>query len=284
LLGDIFAPDAKVIHIDLNAYEIAKNHPVDLGVVADPKTTLAQLKGVLERVMSDANRSAAQARTAKLAKAKEDKLAKELADDQVKRDEDPLQFSRFMEELAPLVPEDVVIFDEALTSSPPLTRYLPPTKPGHFFQTRGGSLGVGFPGAIGLKLAYPDKTVIGFAGDGGSMYTIQALWSAARHNLDVKFVVCNNRSYKLLQLNIDQYWSEQNVPKHDYPMVFDLSLPATDFAGLAQAMGVQSVRIEKPDEVASAVQQMMNHEGPFLIDVVIESDTHPERLGRTPGQ
>ena len=284
ILGDIFAPDAKVIHIDLNAYEIAKNHPVDLGVVADPKTTLAQLTGVLNSAMSEEAKQKAKTRFADFAQAKEEKLAQELKEDKAARDQEPLKFSRFMEELAPLVPEDVVIFDEALTSSPPLTRYLPPTKPGHFFQTRGGSLGVGFPGAIGLKLAHPDKTVIGFSGDGGSMYTIQALWSATRHNLDVKFVVCNNKSYRLLQLNIEQYWKEQEIPKHDFPLVFDLSQPATDFAGLARAMGVEAVRVDKPADVGAAVQQMMSHDGPFLVDVVTESDTHPERVGRTCGQ
>ena len=113
-----------------------------------------------------------------------------------------------------------------------------------FLQTRGGSLGVGFTGAIGLKLANPDKTVIGFSGDGGSMYTIQALWTAARHNVDAKFVVCNNASYRLLQLNIDAYWKEQGIPKHDYPSRFDLSWPPIRFVDLARGLGVPGARRE----------------------------------------
>jgi benzoylformate decarboxylase len=162
--------------------------------------------------------------------------------------------------------------------------YFPPTKPDHYFLTRGGSLGVGIPGAIGAKLANPDKTVIGFTGDGGSMYTIQALWTASRHNVDAKFVICNNASYRLLQLNIDEYWKEQTIPKHDYPLAFDLSHPPVRFADLAQGMGVQAVRVEKPWEIGNAVEQMMAHPGPFLIDLVLESDTHPERVGNTCGQ
>ncbi len=284
ILGDIFAPGAKVIHIDLNAYEIAKNHPVDLGVVADPKLTLAQLAVTLEGVLSSAQKETAQARIDSMGVAKAAKEVAAKEQDAAVRDQSPLAFARFMEELAPLLPEDVVIFDEALTSSPALTRYVPPTKPGHFFQTRGGSLGVGFPGAIGLKLANPDKTVLGFAGDGGSMYTIQALWSAARHEVDVKFIVCNNSSYRLLQLNIDAYWKEQGIPKHDFPLAFDLSHPPLGFADMARGMGVQSLRVEHPWEVAGAVKQMMGHPGPFLLDVVIETDTHPERIGRTCGQ
>ena len=130
-----------------------------------------------------------------------------------------------MAELANQAPEDVVVFDEALTSSPELTHHLPPSRPGHYFATRGGSLGVGFPGAIGLKLAMPDKTVIGFSGDGGAMYTIQAMWTAAHHDIGAKFVVCNNRSYQLLKLNVQQYWRERDMPDHGFPRSFDLGEP-----------------------------------------------------------
>jgi benzoylformate decarboxylase len=107
------------------------------------------------------------------------------------------------------------------------------------------------------------------------MYTIQALWSAARHNLDVKFVVCNNGSYRLLQLNIDQYWKEQQIPKHDFPLSFDLSQPPLKFAELAKALSVEAVRVEKPSEIGPAIKQALAHKGPFLIDLVLEGDTHP---------
>ena len=189
-----FAHGSRIIHIDLNGYEIAKNYPVDLGLIGDPKTTLGQIAGVVAQISSAEQRQAAQQRASALGSAKEKQLAAAKQADAGVRDETPLRASRFMEELAGKLPADAVIFDEALTTSPELTRYLPPTLPGHFFQTRGGSLGVGIPGAIGLKLANPDKTVVGFSGDGGSMYTIQALWTAAHHNIDAKFVICNNRS------------------------------------------------------------------------------------------
>ncbi len=283
-LGNVFAPGAKVIHIDLNAYEIAKNHPVDLGMVSDPKLTLAKLATILEAVMTPELQRAAKARTTEIAKAKEAKRESELKKDKAVRDSVPLQSSRFMEELAAQLPEDAIIFDEALTSSPSLTRYLPPTKPGHYFLTRGGSLGVGIPGAIGLKLAHPDKTVIGFSGDGGAMYTIQALWSAARHNIDAKFVICNNSSYKLLQLNIQAYWKERGIPEHDFPLSFDLSKPVLRFDEMARSMGVEGVRVEKPSEIAPAISKALAHPGPFLIDMVVEGNTHPEMIGVRCGQ
>ena len=99
------------------------------------------------------------------------------------RDAVPLHMSAFAEELGRRLPKDAIIFDEVLTHSPELTRWLRLDLPGQFFQTRGGSLGVGIPGALGIKLAHPERTVIGLTGDGGSMYTIQALWTAAHHRI-----------------------------------------------------------------------------------------------------
>jgi len=283
-LEDVFAPGAKIVHIDLNAYEIAKNHPVDLGLVADPKLTLARLAEVLSSTMTSDQKQAAAGRLRQAEKSKEQALAAELERDRSVRNSRPLQFSRFMEELAENVPEDTIFFDEALTNSPALTRYCPPTRPGHFFQTRGGSLGVGIPGAIGVKLARPEKTVIGLTGDGGAMYTIQALWTAARHNVAAKFIVCNNRSYRLLQLNVSAYWKELGVPQRDYPLSFDLSKPDLKFAEMARSMGVAASRVETPEQIGPAIRQMLAHDGPYLLDVVIEGDIQPDLIGVRCGQ
>lgn len=276
-VGDIFAPDAKVLHIDLNAYEIAKNHPVDIGVVADPKSTLLLLAEAITALQTDAQRQQSIERKQALAAAKDEQRQQALAADTA-AENGQLHFSSFMRAFAQQLPADPVVFDEALTSSPALTRYLPPRKEGHYFVTRGGSLGVGIPGAIGLKLANPDKTVIGFTGDGGSMYTIQALWTAARYGVDAKFVICNNRSYKLLQLNIQQFWEETAIPAHDFPLSFDLSRPAIRFDELARSMGVEAIRVEKPEEIASAIQTALSHKGPFLLDVVIDGDINPDAI------
>lgn len=283
-LGEVFAKDARVMHIDLNAYEIGKNHRVDVGVVADPRMSLGLLAQALEEMMSTEQRKNAEARGREIGAEKAARRASAQEADLANREATPLKMTRFMEELAGQLPKDAILFDEALTSSPAVVRYFPPSLPGHYFLTRGGSLGVGFPGAIGAKLANPDKTVVAFSGDGGSMYTIQALWTAARHNINTKFVVCNNSSYRLLQLNISEYWKEQNIEKHDFPMSFDLSHPRLQFAEMAKGMGVPGVRVEKPWEIGPAVQQMMASPGPFLLDLVLESDTHPERVGNTCGQ
>jgi benzoylformate decarboxylase len=271
-LDGVFAPDAHVVHVDLDAYEIAKNHPVDLGLAADPKVTLGLIADELDRTLGPDARAGAARRLNELAEQKRTELDAAAARDREVEGETPLHPSTFMAELARQVPDDVVVFDEALTSSPELTQHLPPARPGHYFCTRGGSLGVGFPGAIGLKLAMPDKTVIGFSGDGGAMYTIQAMWTAAHHDVGAKFVVCNNRSYQLLKLNVQQYWRERDVADHAFPASFDLGRPEIRFDELARSMGVPAARVESPDEVAPAIADALDEPGPYLIDLVLHQE------------
>lgn len=283
-LSDVFTPKTKVIHIDLNTYEIAKNFPVDIGLLGDPKTTLVKLNTLLENTTTPEQKNAASARATRIAETKKQQQTALFEADKAVRDSVPLHMSRFAEELIKYLPPDTIIFDEAITNSPELCRYIPPTTVGNYFQTRGGSLGVGIPGAIGIKLACPDKTVIGFTGDGGSMYTIQALWTAAHHNIGAKFIICNNRSYQILKLNILQYWREQQIPEHAFPSSFNICDPDINFPELARAMGVQSVRVEKPDQIGSAIQKALAHDGPFLIDLVLTNEVLGKKVGVKCGQ
>jgi benzoylformate decarboxylase len=283
-LGDIFDPNSQVIHFDLVADHIGKNHRVDLGAIGHPKLTLAKIATILQEIMTSEEVAAAKERVLEIGSLKEKTLSQEMEADKKVRDEVPIHFSRFAEELAAQLPVDAIIFDEALTNSPALARYIKATKPGTNFLTRGGSLGVGIPGAIGVKLANPDKVVVGVVGDGGGMFTIQGLWSAARHNVNAKFVICNNRSYKLLQLNVDQYWKDTGIPAHDYPLCFDLSKPEIQFDQLARGLGVEAVRVTKLEEIAPAITKALAHNGPFLIDLVIESNVRPDLVGKRCGQ
>jgi benzoylformate decarboxylase len=283
-LGNIFAAGAKVIHIDLNVYEIGKNHHVDLGLLGDPKLSLAALAAELEMLQGPDSKRAAKTRLEQLANQKKAKRDSEFERDKKERDAVPVHMARFMEDLAPQLPDDAIVFDEALTNSPPVSRYFAPKKGGQYFLTRGGSLGVGIPGAMGAKLANPGKTVFGFTGDGGSMYTIQALWTAARHNIGAKFVVCNNHSYRLLQLNVAAYWKERGIAQHQFPLSFDLSKPELQFVGMAQAMGVPGMRVEKPEQIKPAIREALATEGPYLIELVLEGDVRPDLIGVRCGQ
>jgi benzoylformate decarboxylase len=283
-LGSIFSSGSRVVHIDLNAYEIGKNHPVDLGLVSDPKLTLARLAQLLEECMTLEQKHAAAARAQSIGEAKQEQLRQQRQQDQTLRGAVPLHFAPFMEELAGLLPEDAIIFDEALTNSPPISRYRSFQHAGDYFLTRGGSLGVGIPGALGVKLAHPQRPVWGFTGDGAVMYTIQALWTAARHGIDAKFVICNNGSYRLLQANIQAYWNERGILRHDFPLSFDLSKPTLRFDQMAQSMGMEGCRVEHPEQIKPAIARAAAHPGPFLIDLVIEGDCHPDLIGVRCGQ
>ena len=273
-LSDVFAADARVVHIDLDAYEIAKNFGVDLGLVSDPRLTLAAIANALERGMSSEDRAAARSRAAALSALKDQEAAADREADLEARRTVPLHASEFMERLAERLPDDAIVFDEALTFSPEVTQYLPPRRPGTFFQTRGGSLGVGIPGAIGAKLAHPDRTVVGFTGDGGSMYTIQALWTAAHHRVGAKVVILDNGAYQLLKLNIQQYWKDIGVPESEFPASFDLRDPGIRFDRLAESLGVSAARVERADQIGPALDAALGDDRPFLIDLVVSNEVH----------
>jgi benzoylformate decarboxylase len=272
-LDGVFAKDARVIHFDLNTYEIAKNFPVTVGALADPKPTLGLLAQELKEVMSDEQRADARNRMQQQERTKSSQRQEQLSRDARLRDRVPLRASRFMEELAKRLPRDALIFDEALTHSPELCRYLPQDEPGTYFQTRAGMLGTGLPGALGLKVARPDRVVFGFSGDGGSMSTIQALGTAARHGIGAKFVVLNNGSYRILKYNLQQYWGERQEPiDQPFPEAFDLTPPDLCFDKLAAGQGVDAMRVERPEQIAGALERALENDQPFLIDLVLSSD------------
>jgi benzoylformate decarboxylase len=262
LLDWPFRPGARIVHIDLDTYEIAKNFPVNVALAAHPKPTLALLAESLAAGAGSRQRITQEQTERVRVTADRPALAQP-------PDGAPL-LDVFAAELARQAPADLVVFDEALTASPALAAYLPARHPGGFHATRGGSLGVGLPGAIGVKLARPEAQVVGFAGDGGSMYTFQALWTAARHGIPARFVICNNCRYRILDRNIEHYWTEQHIPPHAYPDAFDLAHPRIDFAGLAASLGVAAERVDKPDQAEAAVTRLLGHPGPYLIDLDTE--------------
>lgn len=265
-----FRADATVIHIDQSADDIAKNHPITLGLLADPKPTLRLLAEKLTEIMTDDQKLQARARAERLKADKDQKSQESLSGDAAYSGAVPLHMSAFAAELAYQMPDDGVIFDESLTNSEALMRYLPPAFPGRLYHTPGGTLGIGFPGAVGVKLAEPTRTVVGFSGDGGALYTLQALWTAAHYRIGAKFVVCNNRSYRLLKDNLERYWQILGMRATSFPASFDIHDPPVDYVSLAEGLGVPGVRVTQPDEMSAGIKEMLVHDGPFLLELVLE--------------
>lgn len=254
-----FQPGTSVVHVGLDAGDIARNFPVDVGIVANPRRCLAALASELETLMTDQQRRAADARFA--ARRAEDRPA-----------DDDSVLGTVCQALSAQANGGLTVFDEALTNSPVVARNVPKDTPGSYFLTRSRSLGVGLPGAVGAKIAHPEQTVVCFSGDGASMYTFQALWTAARYGIGAKFVICHNGRYHILDRNIEAYWRERGIPAHDSPSSFDISFPDIKFTELARALGVASTRVDKPEDAAAAVKSMLATPEPFLLDVITGTD------------
>lgn len=254
-----FREDAHIIHIDHNTYEIGKNHRVDIGIAADPDCVLKELAAIIKDILTEDLRYAANERMEKMRKEKlkQDIMWKEAG-----------VFDAFCKCLKEKTGDELIVFDEALTSSNTLNHYFQFSKAGSFFQTRGGSLGVGIPGAMGIKLASPSSTVIGFTGDGGSMYTIQALQTASRYNIGAKFVILNNGAYQLLRDNMDKYWQAENIKPHEYPECFSLQ-PSVDFIKMAESMSVKAKRMDKVENAEECVSWLLEDDMPALLEIAV---------------
>ncbi|MEU4162315.1 thiamine pyrophosphate-binding protein [Actinoplanes sp. NPDC026670] len=274
LPGSRPAPGATVVQVDLDPYAIAHDHPVTAGMLGDPRLTLRALTTALEEAMTEPQRQAAAERVRRRGALRASELDRALTDDLgagLDADSAPLRMAAVAAALAGVLPDDAIVFDEAMTSSPAMTRWLPPTRPGHFFQNPGGTLGVGVPGAIGAKIAHPERTVVGFTGDGGGMYTCQALWTAAHHRVAAKFVVCHNGGYQLLKDDLANYRRDHDGdPAAAFPPFFDVREPRVDYVHLAAAMGVPAARVRHAADLPGALRTMLDHDGPYLVEAVLD--------------
>ncbi len=261
---------ATVIHIDLDPWEIGKNWPVQVGLLADPRLTLAELVVTLQRILTAEQREAARRRAAGV-QTMADQLMQALEGAARGRwDNLPTSAGRLMNELGEALAPDTILFDESITAGGYLMRYLRFPDTGRHYRASGGGLGPGMPNPIGIKLARPDRPVLSVVGDGAALYTIQALWTAAHHKIPVTWVVANNASYRILKLNMLEYLGEGAAGRGFVAM--DLTDPPLDFSRLAAAFGVKGVRVEHPDQIGDAVREAQAAGEPRLVDVAIEGD------------
>jgi benzoylformate decarboxylase len=261
--GGIVPEGTKVIQIDLNGWEIGKNLPGALGIKADCR---AALKALLEGLESRVSPSTAE-RAAAVASEHRAKREEALANDRKTWADVPISVPRLMGELTAVLPPEAAVFDEAITSSPVLQRYLAP-RPGRYFRGRGGGLGPGLPGALGLKLAMPDRPVVGVVGDGAAMYSVSALWTAAHHRIPVTWVICNNASYRILKENVMDYLGASQAERSF--VALDLADPPLRYDRIAESMGVHGRRVEHPDDLRPALEEALALGAPALVDVAIQ--------------
>ena len=131
----------------------------------------------------------------------------------------------------------------------------------------GGAIGQGLPNAVGAAIACPERPVIALIGDGTAMYTLQALWSMAREQLNVTSIIFNNASYSVLNIELERVGGGEAGDKARSQ--FDLTGPVLDFTRLAQGMGVHAVRVSTAEELNKALEYALSQPGPHLIEAMV---------------
>jgi benzoylformate decarboxylase len=259
-----------LIHLDNSAWEIGKNLPTTVGLLADTKLALQELAEVVVPRVDGATWQAVAARRAAMEQQKQQERQRQEERAQHSWDSSPIAPPRLMAALRDCLPDDVVMYSEAITAETDMLRTLTLERPQSLFGNHGGGIGQGLPGALGVKLAQPQRPVVALVGDGSAMYTIQSLWTAARYNIAVLYIILNNQSYRILKFNMNRYRRTLNIPSgRPYPYM-DLTNPTLDFIDIAHGMGVAGKRVAHPDEIVPAVQNALRLGAPYVLEVMTE--------------
>ena len=255
---DVFAANAKIVHIDIDPTSIRKNIPVTAPVVGDCKVTLAKLNKLLDKEdLGD------------LEKTRKKWL------DQIQRwkDTQPLAYKQtdvikpqyVVEKLYELTKGKAIITTEVGQNQMWAAQYYHYDKPNHFITSGGlGCMGFGLPAAIGAQLACPDKLVVDIAGDGSIQMNIQEMTTAVQNGLPVKIVILNNG-----YLGMVRQWQQLFFEKRYAATCLDC---APDFVKLAEAYGAEGLRATKPEEVEAVLKKGLASKKPVIMDFVVDKE------------
>ncbi len=275
LPGDVepMPEDFPVIHLDTNPWELGKNYPEQVSILGEPKVTLPELTEALRKA-----RSAAEAESAvkRLDHAKAEGIASlhklnAMADALSERH--PIHPLALMQTIGRMLPADAVVIDETVSSGTGLRRFLKSDDAQSFYGLRGGGIGWGLPAAIGVKLALPNRPVVALIGDGSAMYTIQGLWTAARENLKMVFVIINNYSYRILKQRTNAM--KGFAAQHDNYVAMDLDKPRVDFVSVARGLGLAAHKATTLSDLGDLMEAALAADGPTLIDVEVDRSWKP---------
>ena len=270
---DPMPPHITLIHLDIDPWELGKNYPPTTAILGDPKATLPEITAAVRERMTSGARGLARERLADMTKAiaaDRDALrskARALAE------LTPVQPLALLHAIAEMLPKDSVVIEEALSSAPGIRQLIRSDDAQSYFGLRGGGIGWGLPAAMGVKLALPDRPVVGLIGDGSAMYTCQGLWPAAHYGIGAIFVILNNSSYRILKqrLHAMRGLSEQA----DNYVGMELTDPKIDFVGLARSLGIKADRARTVHEATDLLATALKDAGPMLIDVELDRAFKP---------
>jgi acetolactate synthase-1/2/3 large subunit len=165
-----------------------------------------------------------------------------------------------------LLPENAIVADESITTGRGFAKATRASRPHDWLQNMGGSIGLCMPLSIGAAIACPDRKVVSLESDGSGMYTLQALWTQARENLDVTTVLLSNRKYQILLGELTNVGANPGRTALD---MLDLGSPDLDWTKLAAGMGVEAARADTCERFADLFAQANARPGPFLIELMI---------------
>jgi benzoylformate decarboxylase len=264
----------KLVQIDEDPWQLSKNYAAEVAVIGDTKTSLAELQPLLSQLQTGEQRTLARDRAARhiaAHTAAREKLQRKIAE---QRDHRPMTPLTLMSALAKILPPNIAVVEEAVTTTNTTFERLGVLKnTTGYFGHRGWALGWGVGVAIGAKLAWPDRPVLALLGEGAAAYGIQGLWSAARYKIPVVFVICNNAQYQILKL-CGRSLSLPEAKQEQFEGC-DLVSPELDYLALARGFGVEAHCIAEPDELADRVAAGFKSDKPILLDVPISRHLQP---------
>nr|WP_304442182.1 acetolactate synthase large subunit [Mycobacterium sp. 3519A] len=179
----------------------------------------------------------------------------------------PLRPDNWAAVVGALLPEGAIISDEANTSGLLLPDATAASPTHDVLTLTGGAIGQGLPVAVGAAIAAPHRPVIALQSDGSAMYTISALWTMAREQLDITVVILDNRAYAILQIELARVGASAGGPKAR--SLLDLANPNLDFVAIAEGFGVPAKRATTAEELAEHFSAALAEPGPHLIDAVL---------------
>lgn len=252
-----------VVQFEQDPWELGKVFPYEVGVIGDVAGSLRAVADAVGAAAPEA-REAARRRRESLERENRRIRAERDSEADEQADRSPIAVSRVVRALREALPSHAVIVDESLTSTRALLRHYP-LRPEGFYGIKGTGLGWGLPAALGHQLGDADRPVVAFMGDGATLYSLQALWSAAHYGASLTTVVVNNRSYKILKEGLRAYRGGGD----GHYLGTDLSEPAIDYVALAGSFGVPARRVERPEELDEAVKWAIGP-GPTVLEVLVD--------------
>ncbi|MEU4985010.1 thiamine pyrophosphate-binding protein [Streptomyces sp. NPDC021969] len=256
---DPIPPGATVVQLDDDPAEPGRNFPVALGLTGGVKESLSALRGEL-RAHEDLPARARKRMVAARERAHSHMMSQRARAATLKGPA-PFDPAAAVLAVASALPREATVVEEAITAGLLLRQALRLDRPGSYVHTVGGGLGHGIGAAIGTRLGDPARPVVAVLGDGCTLFGLQGLWSAARYQVPVTFVVMNNGEYRTLKQTLDAWDSPAAQP------LLDLAPPPLDFTRAAEFFAIPAVRPDTLEELSEAIAGSAHATTPVLVEV-----------------